>query len=80
MQAKLFKMIAGGILIWLCSSTSLFANCCGGLAFFESSCPSPACIEPGPQYGCDCDDLGMYENYCMSREKYCTAFGNIGAR
>lgn len=29
---------------------------------------------------CQCTDLGRYRNKCISDDRYCQAFGNIGAR
>lgn len=29
---------------------------------------------------CQCTDLGRYRNPCISDDRYCEAFGNIGAR
>jgi hypothetical protein len=37
-----------------------------------------SCASAGPTYGCDCSDMGMYYNDCMSKKTYCNQFGNVG--
>jgi hypothetical protein len=47
-----------------------------------SSCGRSVSCEPSSPYTteCQCTDPGANRNPCMSREKYCEAFGNVGAR
>lgn len=49
-----------------CYEAGRFVNCCKG---------SPYTTE------CQCTDPNVIrENSCMSKDKYCEAFGNVGAR
>lgn len=60
------------------STSFSYAQCCASR--INSDC-QPLCCQPlYPEWGCDCADLGMYENQCIDRSTYCEAFGNIGAR
>jgi hypothetical protein len=59
----------------LIASTTSIASCgsCGQSVACESSSPYNT--------DCQCTDPGVIRNNpCMSRDKYCEVFGNVGAR
>lgn len=63
-------VLAGSVLISI--STISLAGCC-------NSCGTSACEQPNPITSeCNCTDPGATRNTCMSKEKYCEAFGNVG--
>lgn len=51
------------------------AGCCT-----TTSCGScNSCAQPAPITSeCNCTDPNAGRNRCMSKEKYCEAFGNVG--
>jgi hypothetical protein len=68
---KLILALLGTVIISL--STFVIAGCgscnsCGG---------SQACGQPA-ESECYCTDPNASRNHCMSRAKYCEAFGNVG--
>jgi len=60
----------------LCFSFVTLAGCCSG------GCGrAPSCEQSSPYTTeCQCTDPNANRNHCMSREKYCETFGNVGAR
>lgn len=70
MKANL--MILAGCLTILMSG-SVFAACCQTVA---KTCGQECevCSE------CQCTDYGYRYNTCMTKERYCEAFGNVGGR
>jgi hypothetical protein len=40
----------------------------------SNACPAQYCSE------CQCTDRGYYDNNCISKSRYCQAFGNVGGR
>ncbi len=69
----ILAIVMGCILLSL--STIALASCCGG-------CGRSVSCEPQNPYTteCECTDPNAGRNPCMTREKYCEAFGNVGAR
>ncbi len=69
----LLAIVTGCILLSV--STLTLAGCGGG-------CNRSVSCEPSSPYTteCQCTDPNAGRNPCMTREKYCEAFGNIGAR
>ena len=74
MKAKLVMIIALGCLTLFISSHSFASGC--GCARRVTTCPDTRCTPPDNP--CDCTDPGWRWNTCMSKSKYCEAFGNVG--
>lgn len=78
-------------LITLCClslSMNISASCGSGGCNTGASCVSDDC-ENSPNYigddesmcsECNCTDKGYEWNTCISKAKYCYAFGNVGGR
>ena len=76
MKAKLVVFI-GILAVSSASFPIAYASCC--FSNIDVS-QAAACGMEEPQLSCNCADPGMFFNYCISWQKYCEAFGNIGAR
>jgi hypothetical protein len=59
---------------FLLSSCVPYGGCGRGHYWYAEYCPARYCSE------CQCTDYGYRYNYCMTKRKYCHAFGNVGGR
>lgn len=55
----------------------LFSSNAFSIGCSSQRCQQTYCVEP--ESPCACADNGWKYNDCISKRKYCEAFGNIGA-
>ncbi|RDI44554.1 hypothetical protein [Aquicella lusitana] len=73
MKAKLVIIIG---CLGIGMSTYAFASGCNSRCETRSGCEVTYCTEA--ESPCACTDPGWRWNNCMTKERYCQAFGNIG--